>query len=162
MTPVDMIFLLRQYLSDEQAVGWPRDEELTSYLDRAADYLSERLIADKDPAMLARLHLDGATELPGDFVAFAGNVPASIMGGMCEPYFDFPYDASYWARMPHVSKLDRESETPYGPERELLITDIARLFALNRNEYDISQDLTVLGEAMGALKGARDSAKAGK
>jgi hypothetical protein len=152
MTPVDMIFLLRQHLADEQNVGWPNDSELFAYLDRAADYLSERLIADRDPTMLSRLELDGDTPLPANFVSFAGNVPVSVMDGKCKPYFGFPFGVNYWAKMPSPSKIDAESQTPYGYERDLMIVDIARLFALNRNEYDVSQDLTLLGEIRDAQK----------
>jgi hypothetical protein len=161
MTPIDMIFLLRQHLSDEQNVGWPDDSELVAFLDRAGDLLSEQLIADRDPAMMLNLRLDGEITLPDDFVAFAGNAPAVIVGRLCQPYYDFPLDILYWGKMPHMSALNRESETPYTRERALLIVDIARLFALNKNEYDIAQDLTLLGEIKNTMKGARANGASG-
>jgi hypothetical protein len=150
-----MTELLRIHLSDEQKIGWPKDDELLAFLDRAADYLSGRLIADRDTAMLAALAVDGETPLPADFVSFAGNAPVSVMNGVCTPYLDYGFSVNYWAKMPHPSAWGWETPVPYGRERALLIADIARLFALNRNEYDISQDLTLLGEARSAMKGAK-------
>ena len=161
MTPADMVFLLRQHLSDEQNVGWRNDSELEAFLDRAVDYLSEHLIMNRDPSMLGKFRLDGETGLPGDFAAFAGQAPAYVLEQRAIPYLAEPADIIYWRRMPHFSTLPRSAQTPYPHEWELLITDIARMFALNKNEYDISQDMALLGEIKNTVRGARGNVAPG-
>ena len=156
MTPGDMIFLLRQHLNDEQFVGWPNDSELTAYLDRAADYLSEQLIADRDPSMTAEVVVpaDGAS-LPENFVAFVGNAPVAVTGRVARPFVHEDYTARYWARLKRFSGLVQTEQSPYTPTQESLIVDIARLFASNKNEYDISQDMTLLADMRNTWRAAR-------
>lgn len=156
MTPNDMIFLLRQHLSDEQFVGWPNDSELTAYMDRAADYLSEQMIAGKDPAFLGEFTVAAAgSPLPENFVAFVGNVPVSVTGRTAKPLRNEDYPARYWGRLSRFSGLTPTERTPYTPSQELLICDIARMFALNKNEYDISQDMALLSAMMGGASNAK-------
>jgi hypothetical protein len=133
-----MLEMLRAQLSDDQRVGWPDDAELYAYLDRAADALSERLVKAKDPTRLKAVRIDGPMALPADFISFAGNVPASITGRQCEPYGG-PVDARYWSRLPYPSQGGE-----YPRDQELAVIDLARIYALNRNEYDVSQDVALL------------------
>jgi hypothetical protein len=155
MTLNEMIILLMQHLSDEQAIGWPVDHELIAYLDRAVDYLSDQLIALKDPTMRKSIEVLGVTPLPEDFVSFIGNVPVNIVGRSCEPYADIPETLFYWGKFPSVSKFSGIEETPYTREQALMIVGIAQMFALNRNEYDISQDMALLGTISKAMATAR-------
>jgi hypothetical protein len=177
-----MITLLRAHLSDEQSIGWPDDAELLAYLDRAADYLSDQLIAEKDPVMLKEVSIGGHKPddiafndndiafydddplvpvesiftLPDDFVAFAGNVPVSVIGREVHLYdYSVSINALYWSRLAHPSSIGGVDEAPYTGEQALSIVDIARLFALNRNEYDISQDMALMGEINKAAAAAR-------
>jgi hypothetical protein len=191
MTLAEMTTILRQHLSDEQNIGWPWNTELTAYLDRAASYFSNQLIASKDPALLKRFTVKGVTDLPEDFVSFVGNVPIAVIGRQCEPYGKFDvsneprwknaamvHDAGsrswneepetwddltttddmevlYWGRLPYPSSFAPVDTLPYTEEQSTLIIEIARMFALNKNEYDLSQDMTVLGEINKAAAAAR-------
>lgn len=155
MTRDEMVFLLRQHLSDEQAVGWPNDSELLAFLDRAADYLSEKQIADRDPGMMKSLAIAGPTPLPDDFVSFVGRVPVRIVGRQCEGPIG---EALYWSRLLYPSKIAGEEALPYTREQALLIVGIAVVFAQNKNEFDVSQDMGLLGETgklMSATRGGR-------
>ena len=171
MTQAEMVTLLRQHLSDEQKVNWRDDSELVAFLDRAANFFSDQLIAAKDPVMLRRLRfrpqaqgediafLDGDVAildndplvvvmssggtLPDDFVAFVGNVPVVVIGRECE--VDIPIDVLYWGKLCQ----------PYTSEQALIIVDMARTFALNKNEYDISPDMALIGEMSKAVAMAR-------
>jgi hypothetical protein len=127
--------MLRTLLSDDQKVGWPEDDELGVYLDRAADYYSEYLITAKDPTMMKILVMNGLTPLPDDFVSFAGNVPVTIIGRECEGLGE----VLYWGRFPYACN----NKSHYTRQQALMIIDLARIFALNKNEYDVSQDLTL-------------------
>jgi hypothetical protein len=156
MTPADMIFLLRQHLSDEQFVGWPNDSELIAYMDRAADYLSEQLIADKDPSMTAEFLLPAAgASLPENFVAFVGNAPVGVTGRTARPFRNEDFLARYWGRLKRFSGLALTEQSPYTPAQESLIVSIATMFALNKNEYDISQDMTLLADMRNTWRAAR-------
>ncbi|MDR1649931.1 MAG: hypothetical protein LBR71_06680 [Synergistaceae bacterium] len=156
MTLNEMIAALRRQLSDEQAVGWPDNAELLTYLDRAAGFLSEQLIALKDPSRLKRFRVLGTAPLPDDFTAFAGSVPIAVRGGTCEFYGDFPVDADYWGKLPPPSlQGEADEELPYSHNECVLIADIARIFALNKNEYDISQDMSLLSTLQTSMAAAR-------
>ena len=170
MTQAEMVTLLRQHLSDEQKVNWRDDSELVAFLDRAANFFSDQLIAAKDPVMLRRLRLRPQAQgediafldddtvfndndplvvvmssgtLPDDFVAFVGNVPVLVIGRSVE--VDIPLDVLYWGKLCQ----------PYTSEQALIIVDMARTFALNKNEYDISPDMTLIGEMSKAVAMAR-------
>jgi hypothetical protein len=151
-----MIFLLRQHLNDEQRVEWPNDTELAAWLDRAANFLSDLLIADRDPTMTAEfvVRADGSP-LPEDFTAFVGNEPVSVTGRVAKPLAGDDRWTRYWARLARFSRLPSAEESPYTPAQESLIVDIARMFALNKNEYDISQDMTLLSATRSASAAAR-------
>lgn len=147
MTLDDLLGLLRQHLSDEQAVGWADQSELLAFLDRAADYLSSKLITDGSAKMMKELSVDGETALPEGFVKFAGVVPVFTTGGMCRPHqgAQSPVDVLCWCKLKLPSTIGDEEQLPYDREVALLIADIARILAQNKNEFDISQDINVLG-----------------
>ena len=155
MTKFQMLNLLRLHLNDEQKAGWPSDEELNAFLDRASETVSERMIADGDPAFVASITMMGPTQLPDDFVAFLGKIPVSIAGRTAEPYGVVPFAAAYWKRLPYPSEVQSTAEYPGTTEHAGLIIDLARIYALNKNEYDISQDLALLGQTMKAISAAR-------
>lgn len=155
MTRQEMVFLLRQHLSDETATGWPNESELIAFLDRAADYMSEKLIADRDPTMTRRIEIDGLTDMPDDFVSFVGLVPVRVMGRVCESYEYNPMTAQYWARLPYPSAFDEDDELPVTREHALLIIAYAVICAQNKNEFDISQDMALLSEINKAISKTR-------
>jgi hypothetical protein len=156
MTRDEMIKLLRAHLSDEQAIGWPTDFELLAYLDSASGALSDQLITNRDPVMMREMTA-GLTEedLPEDFVSLAGNVPLDIVGRKVRAGAGVEMTVRYWAKMPLPSSFKEKDKLPYVREHELLIVDIASMMALNRNEYDVSQDMAVLGQVSKGMSAAR-------
>jgi hypothetical protein len=154
MTRDGMIMLLREHLSDGQAVGWPTDHELLAYLDSASGYLSDQLIAAKDPAMAKEMETEaGENLLPDDFVALVGNVPARISGRKLTA--ESGGALRYWAKLPLPSASGEKEGLPYTREQELLMTDIAAVLALNRNEYDVSQDMAIFSGISKGIAAAR-------
>jgi hypothetical protein len=170
-----------------QKIGWPDDDELIEYLDRATTLLTDRLITMRYNKLLKTLTLDGPTRLPEDFVTFMGKVPVKIVGFTATPYgwrdqkkytnrwhdANIPVDSDrpmwggrpleteedyktweeltktqnltteYWSRLPFPSSFMLTDELPYEPHVNTLILDIARMFALNKNEYDLTQDMNI-------------------
>lgn len=155
MTRAEMIAMLRIQLCDTQAVGFPDDGELLGYLDRATVYYSEQMIAAKSPDMLRKMAVVGCTELPDDFVALAGQHPVQITGRHMDYYGDVPYQITYFARLPLPSGYAADAEVVHPPGADSVIIDLARAFALNRNEYDLTQDLKMVEVWQAAAKGAR-------
>ncbi len=155
MTRAEMITMLRVLLCDAQAVGYPTDGELLEYLDRATIYYSEQMIAVKSPDMLKRMPVVGCMELPGDFVALAGQHPVQITGRHMDYYGDVPYQITYFARLPLPSGYAETDEVAHPLGADSVILDLARAFALNRNEYDLSQDLKLVEVWQNAAKEAR-------
>lgn len=154
MTRGEMIVLLRAHLSDEQAVGWPTDVELLAYLDSAAGAVSNQRAAAKDPEMSKDLELgEGENGMPDDFISLIGNVPVMIAGRKLTAPSGMT--VRYWARLPFPSSFKEKEQLPYSHENELLMIDIAAAMALNKNEYDVSQDLGIIGQMSSAAQAAR-------
>ena len=156
MTKTEMLTKLRILLSDAQEVGYPEDSELLDYLDRATVYYSEQMIAVKDPSMLKKMDVVGCLDLPNDFVALAGQHPVQITGRHMDYYGDIPYRVTYWANLVLPSSLALDSDVvPHTSAQDAMILELARVFALNRNEYDLTQDLTLNEVWQKAAKEAR-------
>lgn len=155
MTKFQMLNILRHHLSDEQKIGWPSDIELNAFLDRAAETVSERLASDRDPSLVASLTVSGPTSLPDDFLAFVGKVPVTILDRVASPYEGATVTADYWRMLPRPSAFQDADEVPCTTEQAGLIIDLARIYALNKNEYDISQDLALLGQTTKSIAAVR-------
>jgi hypothetical protein len=204
-----MIQLLRLNLNDEQRVGWPDDAEIVAFLDRGASFLSDRLIAMQDPALMKRVDInEGGGELPADWIAFVGKIPVRVVGTHYEPYGRFavepgkmrwktanipddksgvtwrdttagdgpsgtaqPQDwndllttsgmtALYWSRLPFPSACGPEVELPYTQEQSSLLIALGGMFALNKNEYDLTQDLNIMAQIQQSMATARGVANA--
>lgn len=61
----------------------------------------------------------------------------------------------YWAMLPVPSSFPPTDPLPYTPEQATLIIEMARLFALNKNEYDLSQDMNLMNEVSKAMAAVR-------
>jgi len=155
MTRTEMIAKLRTQLCDVQSVGFPSDDELLAYLDRGTIYYSEQMIAAKDPSMLKKMPVVGCADLPDDFVALAGQFPVQITGRHMDYYGDVPFQIIYFANLPLPSGFAADAEVKHPFGSDVIILDLARAFALNRNEYDITQDLKLVEIWQTAAKEAR-------
>jgi hypothetical protein len=197
MTLERAVYLLRLHLNDVQKIGWPEDDELIEYMDRATSLLTDKLISMRHNKLLKYIDIDGPTELPQDFVTFVGKVPIQIVGNTAIAYGkvdqkmpverwhnpNIPRDANrpmwggqpideeyktwdeltkttktkvlYWTRLPFPSTFTGEQELPYEQEVNTLILDIGRMFALNKNEYDLTQDFSIQQQIMASMQQAR-------
>lgn len=154
-TRKDMLDHLRTILCDTQEVGFPDDNELLGYLDRASVYYSEQMTAAKDPSMLKACPVVGSMPLPEDFITLAGQHPVSVTGRWMEYYGDTPHAILYYARLPLPSSYEALGVLPYEDGAYIMIIHLASVFALNRNEYDITQDTTLIQAWRDSMKEAR-------
>jgi len=154
MTQNQMIALVRKLIADEQATGFTEGgnleepegtQEIVNYLDRACDALSQRLAEARDLRLLKRMVVTNGAALPEDFLLFAGNVPVSVEDGVMSFYGEpTTLPIRYFARLPYVSAYP-SGELPYQHTDDMTIAALAAIYALNKHEFTVSQDLMLLG-----------------
>jgi len=154
MTRKEIIALVRQHISDEQARAFTDSgnleepcgtDELLNYLDRAADAYSKRQAAAGDIRLLKEAALTNGDLLPEDYIAFAGNIPMMVVHGYVRWLHHRRAPARYFARLPYVSSYEDEDELDYQQDQEIAVAALAAIYALNKHEYSVSQDLMLLG-----------------
>ncbi|MBQ7220781.1 MAG: hypothetical protein IJS28_07370 [Synergistaceae bacterium] len=158
MTPAQMVAMVRRFISDEQATGFSTGgnmeqpegtQELLTYLDRAVDDYSKRQAALGDVRLLKTITGSSGTMLPPDFLMLCGTVPVSVEGRVLRYYDDegtMPYmPVRYFARLPYVTDYGDTQNIPYQRDQEMSICALAAIYALNKHEFNVSQDLMLLG-----------------
>jgi hypothetical protein len=161
VTLQEAVRLLRKLISDEDATGFvaasvlempEATDELINYLDRATrDYCSTRA-AKKDIRLVKKVSLSDGQSLPEDYIAFCGMVPLSVSEGRVQFYGPFQSrEARYFRRYRLPSTLGLSDELDGDAPDQRTIVGLAAAFALNKHEFDVSQDLKLLliGEADG-------------
>lgn len=159
MTRKEILAMVRKLIADEQSVGFTEGgnleepegtQELEQYLDRAVDEYSRRKAAEKDARFLATMNvMRGA--LPEDFIALAGAAPVEILGDTVRWYAPpTTLSVKYWARLPYVTSVEDGAALPYRHEDEVRIAALAAIYALNKHEFNVSQDLMLLGYGGGS------------
>ena len=168
MTRQEIISLVRRFVSDEQATGFTDERnledpwgtiELLNYLDRAVNTYCKRRADAGDVTLLKRMSVSNMTHLPTDFIKFAGNVPFEINIDHVE-FYGYPSETAipvkYFARLPYVTAYDDGEELEYRHDQAMSIAALAAIYALNKHEFNVSQDLTLL--AMGGPEGGGGNA----
>ena len=155
MTPNQMLAMVRKMINDEQATGYTMGgnleepegtQELLNYLDRAVDEYSKRQAAAQDMRLLKMMTITSGATLPDDYLAMCGAVPVSITGKTITFYGDENMmPVRYFARLPYVSSYLSNSDIPYERDQDIAICALAAIYALNKHEYNVSQDLMLLG-----------------
>ena len=155
MTPNQMLAMVRKMINDEQATGFTEGgnleepegtQELQTYLDRAVDEYSKRQAAAQDMRLLKTMTVSSGATLPNDYLALCGNAPINISSKTITFYGDETVmPVRYFARLPYVSTYLSNAALPYERDQELAICALAAIFALNKHEYNVSQDLMLLG-----------------
>lgn len=155
MTPNQMLGMLRRYISDEQATGYTEGgnleqpegtQELLSYLDRAVYEYSRRQAVSQDLRLVKTMRVGRGVTLPDDFISLCGSVPVSISGKAVAYYGEgAEMPVKYFARLPYVRDYGMDAEVPYEPDQSTAIISLAAVYALNKQEYNVSQDLMLLG-----------------
>ena len=156
MTPNEMLAMVRKLIADEQATGYTEGgnleepegtQELMNYLDRAVDEYSKRQAAQEDMRLLKKMTVSSSgSTLPDDYLKLCGTVPVEVSDGTVTYYGDEDtMPARYFARLPYVSSYGATASLPYHRDQEIAICALAAIYALNKHEYNVSQDLMLLG-----------------
>lgn len=156
MTPYQMLEMVRRLISDEQGTGYTEGgtleepegtQELLNYLDRAVDEYSKRLMEEKSVDLIKTLTVEVQNRtLPDDFLGFCGAVPVTVQNNTINYYSDEPnISFKYFARLPYVSSYSISTNVPYSQKHCMRIIALAAIYALNKHEFNVSQDLMLLG-----------------
>lgn len=134
-------------ISDEYST-----EDCIGFLNTAVQEICHQLIAGKSPQMAKEITLHDSESLPPDYIISCGNYPVKVTG-QAVTFTDPDVDAlrfRYFATKPQI--MDVTGNMPFVHE---VLNDIAvrlaTLFALNQNEYDVSQDKALLDEVRQAV-----------
>ena len=162
MTRNQILALVRKLINDEQATGFTEGgnleepegtQELLNYLDRAVYEYSKRQADKKDLRLLKRMTVINGSPLPEDFLLFAGAVPLNIENGNIYFYGEATtLPVRYFSRLPYVTSYGEKEELPYENDQQIAISALAAIYALNKHEFNISQDLMLMG--MGVIQNA--------
>ena len=160
MTPNQMLAMVRKMINDEQATVFTTGgnleepegtQELQNYLDRAVDEYSKRQAAQGDMRLLKTMTVSSGSTLPKDYLALCGSAPVNVSGKVLTYYGDETMmPVRYFARLPYVSSYGDNATLPYERDQELAICALAAIYALNKHEYNVSQDLMLLGYGQAA------------
>ena len=129
--------------------------ECIGFLNTAIHEVSGLLIAARSPMMVREILIHDGESVPAHYVASAGQYPMRITGQTVQ-FVDPSMDEirfRYFATMPPLT--DEEGDLPFQHEAPNdYVLKIAILYALNRNEYDLSQDKALADEFRSILTGA--------
>lgn len=155
MTQKGLVALLRRLIADEQATGFSSGgsmeqpegtQELLNYLDRAVVEYSRRRSGERDPRFLRDFIPVNGEKVPDDFLFFAGSVPVPVVGGVVRVYGPpLALPARYFARLPYISAYGEQDELPHRHDDVMQIAALAAVYALNKQEYNVTQDMALLG-----------------
>ena len=166
MTKNEILNYVRRCISDEQATAYTDTgnleqpdgtDELINYLDRAVLAYSERQAAAHDMRLIKSLNITNGMAIPEDFLSFCGQVPINTVNSTFSFYgHTSTVPIKYFARLPYVSKYGDTESLPYKHDQEMTIAALAAIYALNKHEFNISQDLMLLGYGGGATNAVTD------
>ena len=169
MTRKEMLAMVRKLIADEQATGFTEGgnleetegtQELENYLNRAVDEYSKAQAAKRDVRLMKTMTVANGGKLPDDYLAFCGVVPVTVNGKIVNyynPAMAAKMPMRYFARLPYVTAYNETAALPYDEDQAIAICSLAAVYALNKHEADVTQDLALLG--YGASAGASTNGK---
>ena len=161
MTRKEMLAMVRKLIADEQATGFTEGgnleepegtQELENYLNRAVDEYSKRQAAKRDVRLMKTMTVANGGNLPDDYLAFCGVVPVTVNGKIVNyynPALTTAMPIRYLARLPYVTAYGETATLPYDQDQAIAICALAAIYALNKHEANVSQDLALLGYGAG-------------
>lgn len=147
---IDAIKAAGHDISDEYSRA-----ECIDFLNTAIHEVSGLLIAARSPMMVREILLHDGESVPAHYVSSAGQYPMRITGQVVR-FIDPMMSEIRFRYFATMSPLDDETGDLPFPHDALnkYVLKIAVLHALNRNEYDISQDKALADEFRSILTGA--------
>lgn len=141
---------LRPMIFDSGGVGYS-DSELIDYINAGIlAHCNDCIRNGHASFLLKEVRFQYGDTAPDDVLAWAGQFPMEIHNGQVVPY-DGSVVAKYYAHPGSVASTDDEIPIPNTHIPRLL--SVVTALALNRNEYDISQDAAIANRMLGPKGG---------
>jgi hypothetical protein len=139
----DFITNVRYRINDTLKIEYT-DDELINYINDALAVLSLELITLKDPLVIKTLSVASTgTNVPSDYHSLAGIYPLTITEGVLTPYDSVALTINYFKMLPSVTATT-DSITLTNPAYYDMLLQRVAITALNRNEFVLTQDISLL------------------
>lgn len=142
---------IRVRISDNDEIEYT-DSELVGYINDALFAIWLQLKAVKNKEVVRRIDVTANNQAkPNDFFYFTARYPIVCIGDRFETYGQLPInDVTYYSKSPKVSVTDVDVSV-FGDNYDSAIVQVACLYALNRNEFNIQQDHSLANEVRGLI-----------
>ena len=130
------------------------DSDVINYINEAIAYLSNLLISANDPNMVVEQEVKDQDTIPNGFVKFAGLFPLSPANGKFNiTNGDASVSARYFCMKPAIALIT--DTVPFQDQYSTQLVNRASIIALNRNEFNVAQDISMDQDINGTAANAR-------
>lgn len=148
----EFLTLIRARIRDNYKLEYP-DDELIGYLNDAITYWSSCSISNKDKTTVKTLIVDPYVDVPDDFGKFAGIYPVYIVEKRVISSGNDRVICKYYSFDAHVSSVNEVLRFDR-PVISVLL-QLTCIYALNRNQFDITTDTSLLKSLSDVVATAR-------
>ena len=152
MLTSELIVQVRQMINDTDSIEF-NDNELINLINDAIKYVTTSLIAIKDPEMMKEVTLNNGDIIPTDYFTLAGNYPAEIVGDKIYTNDSNPITIRYFAVRDKI--LQSSDTVPLKDVYSPVLARVVAIYALNRLEATLTQDLSIVGHMIEAIKSGK-------
>lgn len=146
----NLLVSIRNKIHDVKKIEY-EDAELIDCLNDAIDYMSLFLIRIADGEMIKSIIVPGMIEKPSDFDSVVGAQSLYMENNYIKTLTGDPATMRYYATKQHIS--DTTDAIPFKSSLEPLLAELTAIYALNRNEYDITQDMALFEKKLAIMQG---------
>jgi len=151
ITVSTLLTKVRMKIRDTTSTEYP-DSELIDCLNQAFDYLSAFLIRIKDGEMINSVEVtNGSLAKPDDFDSFVGAQMLYMEGDTIKTLSGSTATMRYYVAKSHVSATT--DTILFKVSIEPLLIELTAIYALNRNEFDVTQDNALFEKHLALLQG---------
>lgn len=123
-------------------------------LNSAAQLTSSLLVQLNSPLIIQEEEFENGDDLPGNFLRTCGTYPIRRTGNKVEFLDDVEkMKIRYFVSVPKMDKYTEDMPFEHDAINDFVIRTAVK-YALNRNEFDISQDQSILTELQAAMSEA--------
>jgi len=156
MSKVGKLFIsIRKKIRDTTSIEYP-DLELIDYLNDAIDYMSAYLIRIKDGETIKTATIDstGIIAKPSDYDSLVGAQMLYLENDSIKTLSGDAATIRYYAMKQHVSSVS--DIIPFKASIEPFLVQLTAIYALNRNEFNVTQDQALFEKQLSLLQGGGD------
>ncbi|TCL39952.1 hypothetical protein EV210_101150 [Anaerospora hongkongensis] len=151
----EIIKRIRALISDKDGIEF-ETSDLVGFLNNAIDWLSLQLIQNGDKEMMKEIIITDGMNIPNDFIKACGLYPIKRNGNTFRILDDSEaFEFQYFANRSHITVNEVDVYLPtysvFKPIYDGVLIQKTAIIALNRDEYDITQDEALLAQSLQAI-----------